>query len=208
MKIKLMKIDGSDTGKQATLKPDVFKIEADRYSVYQSVRQYMANQRQGTHASKGRSDVSGGGKKPFRQKGTGNARQGTIRAPHMPGGGKVFGPQPRDYGFKLNRKYSKLARKSALSIKAENKELIVVEDFALEAPKTRAVVDILNNLQLSGQKVLFLTAENDPVLHKSVRNIPYVNSLEARNVSVYDLLNSHKVVIQKSAIKVIQEVLA
>lgn len=207
MNVAVKLIDGSDTGKKTKLNPDIFKAEINNHVIYEAVRSIRANNRQGTHQTKGRSYVSGGGKKPFKQKGTGNARQGTTRAPHMTGGGRVFGPQPRSYGFKLNKKINVIARRSALSQKVLDKNLIIVDDFKLDQPKTKQVVDILKNLKIDQTKVLFLTAENDTNLYKSVSNIIGVNALEARNVSVYDILFAEKVVIQKSAVKVIDEVL-
>ena len=208
MELVVYKIDGQDSGKKVKLNPDIFGIEPSEHAVYQSVRLQRANQRQGTHKTKGRSEVAGGGKKPFRQKGTGNARQGTIRAPHMVGGGRVFGPQPRLYGFKLNKKFKILARKSALSIKAQNEGIKVLEDFNFEAPKTKNVVSILKGLSVNGNKVLFVTKENDQILFKSARNMEKVSVEEARNISVYDLMDAKYVLIQESALTVINEVLA
>lgn len=208
MKLAIMKADGSDSGSKATLKKEVFEVEANDYAVYQVVRLERANKRQGTHKTKGRSEVSGGGKKPFKQKGTGNARQGTTRAPHMTGGGRVFGPQPRDYGFKLNKKVKQIARRTALSVKAKEKELIVIDELAIDAPKTKTVVAMLDALKIANNRVLFLTKENNTNLFKSARNIQYVRTVEARNVSAYDLLEAKYVVVEKDAIKVLHEVLA
>jgi len=208
MELSVLKVDGSDSGEKIVLKPDVFGIEPNEHAVYQAVRLQMANSRQGTHKTKGRSEVSGGGRKPFKQKGTGNARQGTIRAPHMTGGGRVFGPQPRDYGFKLNRKFRQLARRSALSMKASSEGILVVEDFSFDAPKTKRIAEILKGLKQNGKKVLFLTKENDLNVYKSVRNIYRVDCAEARNASVYDLMNAHVLICQKGAIDVLNEVLS
>jgi large subunit ribosomal protein L4 len=207
MKLSVLKIDGSESGDSIELKSEVFGIEPNEHAIYQAVRLHQANQRQGTHKTKGRSEVSGGGKKPFKQKGTGNARQGTIRAPHMTGGGRVFGPQPRDYGFKLNKKFRVLARRSALSMKASNAGILVVEDFSFDAPKTKRIVEIISNLKQNGKKVLFLTKENDLNVYKSARNIHRVECSEARNVSVYDIMNSNVVVCHKGAIESLNEVL-
>jgi large subunit ribosomal protein L4 len=208
MKLAILKTDGSDSGSQATLKKDVFEVEANDYAVYQAVRLERANKRQGTHKTKGRSEVSGGGRKPFKQKGTGNARQGTTRAPHMTGGGKVFGPQPRDYGFKLNKKVKQIARRTALSVKAKEKELLVVDEFKLDSHKTKTVLAMLAALNISNNRVLFVTKENNEMLYKSARNIQYVRTVEARNVSAYDVLEAKYVVVEKDAIKVLHEVLA
>lgn len=207
MNVAVKLIDGSDTGKKTKLADEIFKAEINSHAIYETVRSVRANQRQGTHQTKGRSYVSGGGKKPFKQKGTGNARQGTTRAPHMTGGGRVFGPQPRSYGFKLNRKLNKIARRSAFSQKVADKALLVVEDFKIKEPKTKQAVEILKNLKIENQKVLFLTAEQDMNLYRSVSNIIGVSCLEARNASVYDLMDAKTIVVQKSAIKVINEVL-
>ena len=207
MKLSVLKIDGSDSGDNVELKSEVFGIEPNEHAIYQAVRLHRANKRQGTHKTKGRSEVSGGGRKPFKQKGTGNARQGTIRAPHMTGGGRVFGPQPRDYGFKLNKKFRVLARRSALSMKASNDGILVVEDFSFDSPKTKRIVEIIANLKQNGKKVLFLTKENDLNVFKSTRNIYRVECSEARNVSVYDIMNSNIVVCHKGAIESLNEVL-
>jgi large subunit ribosomal protein L4 len=204
MDLKVVSISGKETGVQA-FNDDVFKTPVNEYAMYQSVRLIRANNRQGTHDSKGRAEVRGGGRKPFKQKGTGGARQGTSRAPHMPGGGRVFGPHPRDYGFKLNKKYKTMARKSALSQKMADQQIIVVEDFTFETPKTKKFVDILRALNIHDKKVLFITGKNDQMLYKSVRNMQYINMIEARNVSVYDLLDNQVILMQKSAAAVLNE---
>jgi large subunit ribosomal protein L4 len=208
MEVSVLKVDGSESGEKVVLNPEVFGIEPNEHAIYQAVRLQMANSRQGTHKTKGRSEVSGGGKKPFKQKGTGNARQGTTRAAQMTGGGRVFGPQPRDYGFKLNRKLKVLARKSALSMKASNEAILVVEDFSFDAPKTKRIVEMIKNLKQNGKKVLFLTKENDLNVYKSTRNIYRVECVEAKNVSVYDLMNANMVICQKGAIDSLTEVLS
>ena len=208
MELSVLKVDGSDSGEKVTLKPEVFGIEPNEHAIYQAVRLQRANSRQGTHKTKGRSEVRGGGRKPFKQKGTGNARQGTIRAPHMTGGGRVFGPQPRDYGFKLNRKLKVLARRSALSMKANDKAILVVENFSFDAPKTKRFVDMIKNLQQNGKKVLFLTKENDLNVYKSARNIYKVECVEARNISVYDTMNANVLICQKGAVDSLNEVLS
>lgn len=208
MELSVLKVDGSDSGEKVALKPEVFGIEPNEHAVYQTVRLQRANARQGTHKTKGRSEVSGGGKKPFKQKGTGNARQGTTRAPHMTGGGRVFGPQPRDYGFKLNRKLKVLARRSALSMKASSDSILVVEDFSFDAPKTKRIVDMVKSMQQNGKKVLFLTKENDLNVYKSARNIHKVECVEARNVSIFDMMNANVLICQKGAIESLNEVLS
>ncbi len=208
MELNVYKIDGTKTDEKVTLNPAVFEIEPNEHVVYLAVKAYLANQRQGTHSTKNRAAVSGGGRKPFRQKGTGRARQGTIRAPHMVGGGVAHGPHPRDYRQKLPKKVVRLARRSVLSDKARNEQILVVEDFTFEEPKTRRVAEILNNLNLDTTKVLFVTRDVDSNLVLSARNIPYTKVIKAPEFSVYDLLNARYVVFQKSAIDVVNEVLA
>jgi large subunit ribosomal protein L4 len=208
MELNVYKIDGTKTDEKVTLNPAVFEIEPNEHVVYLAVKAYLANQRQGTHSTKNRAAVSGGGRKPFRQKGTGRARQGTIRAPHMVGGGVAHGPHPRDYRQKLPKKVLRLARRSVLSDKARNEQILVVEDFTFEEPKTRRVAEILNNLNLDTTKVLFVTRDVDSNLVLSARNIPYTKVIKAPEFSVYDLLNARYVVFQKGAIDVVNEVLA
>ncbi len=207
MKLDIYKTDGSKTGKKATLSKDVFGIEPNDHVLYLAVKAYLANQRQGTHSTKNRSAVAGGGRKPFRQKGTGRARQGTIRAPHMVGGGRAFGPQPRDYRQDLPKKVNRLARRSALSYKAKDKKIVVVEDFQFEGPKTSQFMDLLANLKVDDRKVLVLTAEYDQNLYKSARNVPYKSVLKAPQFSAYDVLNANVVIVQKGAVEILNEVL-
>ncbi len=208
MELKVYKIDGSPTGETITLNPEVFEIEPNDHVIYLDVKAHLANRRQGTHKAKGRSEVSGGGRKPFRQKGTGRARQGTIRAPHMVGGGRAHGPQPRDYHQALPKKVKQLARRSALSYKLKEEKVIVVEDFQFEEPKTRQVIEMLNKLGVADRKVLILTREHDASLYKSVRNIPYKFVQKAPQFSTYEIVNANALVIQKGAIEIINEVLA
>jgi large subunit ribosomal protein L4 len=208
MELNVYKIDGTRTNQKVKLNPDVFEIEPNDHVVYLAVKTYLANQRQGTHQVKNRASVSGGGAKPFRQKGTGRARQGTIRAPHMVGGGRAHGPLPRDYSQKIPRKVHKLARKSVLSAKAQAEKLMILEDFSFDEPKTKRVMEILNNLKLDTTKVMFVTTNQDNNLIKSAKNIPYTNVQRAPEFSVYDILNAEYVLFQKSAIQVVNEVLA
>lgn len=208
MKLKVMKLDGSATNKTVELNPAVFEIEPNDHVLYLAVKAHLANKRQGTHAVKGRSDVAGGGKKPFKQKGTGRARQGTTRAAHHVGGGRAFGPVPRDYGQTLPRKVLRLARRSALSYKALENKIVVVEDFAFDTPKTQQVVEMLRNLNVDDRKVLILTTELDYNLYKSARNLPYKTVTQAPGFSAYDVLNAQTVVVQAGAVDIINEVLA
>ncbi len=208
MELNVYKIDGTKTNQKVKLNPDVFGIEPNDHVVYLAVKTYLGNQRQGTHQVKNRSAVSGGGAKPFRQKGTGRARQGTIRAPHMVGGGRAHGPLPRDYTQKLPKKVHKLARKSVLSAKAQAEKVMILEDFSFEEPKTKRVMEILNNLKLNTTKVVFVTTNLENNLVMSARNIPYTNVQRAPEFSVYDILNADYVLFQKGAVQVVNEVLA
>ena len=171
MELNVYKLDGTKSTEKVKLSKDVFGIEPNEHVVYLDIKAILANARQGTHKVKNRSEVSGGGKKPFRQKGTGNARQGTIRAPHMPGGGRAFGPKPRDYSQNLPKKVKVLARKSALSDKAKSEKIIVVEDFKFDEAKTKNAVNIIKSFDLENDKVMFVTSDYDRNFVLSVRNI-------------------------------------
>lgn len=207
MKLDVYKLDGTLAKGKVELSPDVFEVEPNEHAVYLAVKTYLANQRQGTHSVKNRTAASGGGRKPFRQKGTGRARQGTIRAPHMVGGGRAFGPRPRSYRTELPKKVNRLARKSALSLKAKDHKIVVVEDFTFEEPKTRRVVEILENLRVTDRKVVLITCDYDTNLYKSVRNIPYKWVFKAPQFSTYDVLNAQVLVLQKGAVQILNEVL-
>ncbi len=201
MKLDVYKIDGSKSGETIELADDIFAIEPNDHVIYLDVKAYLANQRQGTHKAKERSEVRGGGRKPWRQKGRGTARAGTTRSPLWVGGGTIFGPRPRSYRQKINAKVKKLARKSALSYKAKANQIIVVEDFDFETPKTKNVVSLLNALELNGKKVLLLTKEKSQNVYLAGRNVPKFNVLEARNAATYHLLNNQVVVLEKSAVE-------
>ena len=207
MKLSILSEAGKKTTKTVDLSDNVFKIEPHEHSVWLAVRALQANQRQGTHSSKGRSDVSGGGKKPFKQKGTGRARQGTIRAAHHKGGGRVFGPHPRNYGFGVNKKVRLLARKSVLSDKVKSDNLFVVEDFSFDQPKTKRVLDFLEALKLADKKVLLLTGKNEVNVYMSAKNLYNVQVRESVSFSTYDVLKADSLIIQESAAKKINEVL-
>lgn len=204
MKLDVYKIDGTKTGEQVELSKDIFEIEPNDHALYLAVKAYLANQRQGTHKTKERSEVRGGGRKPWRQKGRGGARAGSIRSPLWVGGGTIFGPKPRDYRQKLNKKVNALARKSALSYKAKNNQIIVVEDFDFEKPKTKDFVNILKALNLNGKKTLLLTNGTLENVYKSGRNIERVNILEANKASAYELLNNQILILQKSALTLLE----
>ncbi|HMN18269.1 MAG: 50S ribosomal protein L4 [Ignavibacteriales bacterium] len=204
MTLDVFKIDGSKSEEKITLADNIFAIEPNDHAIYLSVKAYLANQRQGTHKTKERGEVSGGGKKPWKQKGRGGARAGTSRSPLWVGGGTIFGPRPRDYRQDLPKKVKRLARKSALSYKVKDEQLVVVEDFSIDKPKTKEFVKILSALKVEGKKVLLLTDTNNINIFKSGRNIPKVKVLEASKASTYDLLNNQILLLQKSAVKVIE----
>lgn len=200
MKIDILKIDGTKSGKQAELNPEIFGIEPNDHAIYLYVKTYLANQRQGTSKAKERSEVRGGGKKPWRQKGRGTARAGSSRSPLWIGGGTIFGPKPRNYKSDLPKKVKKLARNSALSYKAKENEILVVEDFNFEQPKTKDMVQIIKSLKLEDKKTLLLTGKYDSTLYKSGRNIPKFNVMDVSNISVYDIVNSNTLLVQQSAL--------
>lgn len=207
MKLYLYDLDGKKTNSQVTLSDDVFSKEPNDHAIYQAVRLEDANRRQGTHMTKNRAMVAGGGRKPFRQKGTGRARQGTIRAPHMRGGGRVFGPSHiRDYGFRLPKKVKRLARLSALSYKAREKAIIVVKDFSFDKPDTKKIIDLMNSFNLSNKKTMLITAALDRNLVKSADNVYGVNIRNGIQFSTRDVLYASTLIIQKSAVKQINEV--
>lgn len=203
MTLDVLKINGTTSGEKLELADDIFGIEPNDHAIYLSVKAYLANQRQGTHKSKERGEVSGGGKKPWKQKGRGGSRAGTSRSPLWVGGGTIFGPRPRDYRQELPKKVKKLARKSALSYKVKDEQLIVVEDFNFETPKTKEFEKFIGALKVEGKKVLLLTNGNLETIYKSGRNIPKVKILEASKASTYDILNNQVLVMQKSAVEVI-----
>ncbi|MCW8850538.1 MAG: 50S ribosomal protein L4 [Melioribacteraceae bacterium] len=201
MKLDVYKIDGSKSGETITLEDNVFGIEPNDHVLYLSVKAHLANKRQGTHKSKERNEVRGGGRKPWKQKGRGTARAGTTRSPLWVGGGTIFGPKPRDYSQGINKKVKKLARKSALSYKAKAEQIIIVEDFNFDTPKTKNFNDVLKSLKIDGKKTLLLTSENLVNVYKSGRNISKVNILEATNASTYDIVNNQVLVLQKGAVE-------
>jgi large subunit ribosomal protein L4 len=204
MELDVYKRDGTLSGDKVKLSEEIFGIEPNQHVMHQAVRVYLDNQRQGTSKVKTRSEVRGGGKKPFKQKHTGMARQGSSRSPIMAGGGSIFGPEPRDYSRTLPVKVRRLARKSALSIKAKEGLIKVVEDFSFEAPKTKELAAVLKSLGLDASKTLLLLPKSDPNVVKSGRNIPSMNIKEADKASTYDLVNTQVLLIQKSAVEVLQ----
>lgn len=208
MTLDVLKIDGSKSGDKIDLSDSIFAIEPNDHAIYLSVKAFLANQRQGTSKSKERGEVRGGGKKPWKQKGRGGARAGTSRSPLWVGGGTIFGPRPRDYRQDLPKKVRRLARKSALSYKAKDSQLLVIEDFNIEQPKTKEFSKILSALKVNGKKVLLLTELNNQNVYRSGRNIPKVKVLEASKASTYDLLNNQILILQKSAVKEIEKTFA
>ena len=198
MELSVYNIKGEDTGKKVTLNDSVFGIEANEQAIYLDVKQYMANKRQGTHKSKERSEISGSTRKLKKQKGTGGARSGDINSPVMIGGGRVFGPKPRDYSFKLNKKVKRLARKSALSLKAQENAIIVVEDFSFEAPKTKEYAEFVKNLQVADKKSLLVLADQNKNVYLSARN------LEKAKVVTVSELNTYKLLDAKSLLLIVQ----
>ena len=205
MEVAVYNIEGKDTGRKVTLNDSVFAIEPNEHAVYLDVKQYLANQRQGTHKSKERSEVSGSTRKLHKQKGGGGSRIGDINSPVLVGGGRIFGPRPRTYEFKLNKKVKQLARKSALSVKAQDNAIIVVEDFAFEAPKTKEFVNFTKNLKLEGKKILLVLADQNKNVYLSARNVEGANIITASDVNTYTILNNKAVVLTESSVAVINQ---
>ncbi|MGD6767075.1 50S ribosomal protein L4 [Mammaliicoccus lentus] len=201
----VLKVDGSKSG-SIELNDSIFGIEPNQHVLFEAVNLQRASLRQGTHAVKNRSAVRGGGRKPWKQKGTGRARQGTIRAPQWRGGGIVFGPTPRSYSYKMPKKMRRLALRSALSAKANDNELAVLEAFNFDAPKTKELKNVMSNLELS-KKVLFIVDALDNNVELSARNIPSVKVIDAQSLNVLDILDANKVVITKAAVDKVEEVL-
>jgi large subunit ribosomal protein L4 len=204
MELVVHKISGEETGKKVKLDKSIFGIEPNDHAIYLDAKQYLANARQGTHDSKERSDVMGSTRKIKRQKGTGTARAGSIKNPLFRGGGRVFGPHPHDYRFKLNKKVKRLARVSALSYKAKDKGIIVLEDFTLEAPKTKKYLEILDNLKIKDQKTLLVLNDTDTNVLLSARNIPKAKVIRAESLNTYEILNAQKLVFVESSLKTVE----
>lgn len=207
MDINVLDIKGQETGRKVTLNENIFGIEPNDHVLYLAVKQYLADQRQGTAKSKERSEHAGSTRKLGRQKGGGGARRGDINSPVLVGGGRVFGPKPRDYSFKLNKKVKVLARKSALAYKAQDNAIVVVEDFNLDAPKTKDLVNIAKNLKVDSKKVLLVLPEVEKNVYLSARNLQKAEVMTAAQVNSYKVLNADVVVITENSLKVIDEIL-
>ena len=207
MEVSVLNINGQETGRKVTLNEAIFGIEPNDHVLYLAVKQYLADQRQGTAKSKERSEHAGSTRKLGRQKGGGGARRGDINSPVLVGGGRVFGPKPRDYSFKLNKKVKVLARKSALAYKAQDNAIVVVEDFNLDAPKTKDFVNIAKNLKVDSKKVLLVLSEVEKNVYLSARNLQKAEVMTASQVNSYKVLNADVVVITENSLKVIDEIL-
>ena len=207
MELNVLNIKGQETGRKVTLNDAIFGIEPNDHVIYLDVKQYLANQRQGTAKAKERSEHAGSTRKLGRQKGGGGARHGDINSPLLKGGGRVFGPTPRDYGFKLNKKVKALARKSALSYKAQENAIIVVEDFEFEAPKTKEFIAMAKNLKVDGKKLLVVLPESNKNVYLSARNLQKSECILAANVNTYKVLNADVMVVTEKSLEVINGVL-
>jgi len=208
MEFKVVDINGKETGKSVKLSASVFGIEPNEHSIYLDVKQFLANARQGTHKSKERGEINRTTKKHHKQKGTGGARAGSMRSPIQRGGGTVFGPRPRNYGFKLNKKVKQLARRSALSIKAKGDALTVVENFTFEAPKTKSFLSVLSALGLSEKKSLFVVGDYDKNVYLSSRNLTGVKVVNSSELSTYDIMNASAVVMSEGAVEKVTAILS
>lgn len=205
METAIYNISGKETGKKALLMDEIFGIEPNDHAIYLDVKQYLANRRQGTHKSKQRNEVAGSTRKLKRQKGTGGARSGSILSPLFPGGGRVFGPVPRDYSFKLNKKLKQLARKSALTYKAKEDAIKVIEDFSMEASKTKEFIAITKNLDLEGKKILLILPESNRNIALSARNLQNVKIILASNINTYDVMNAGNILMAEGSVNVINQ---
>ena len=204
MKVAVLDINGKDTGRKAELSKEVFAIEPNNHAVYLDVKQYLANQRQGTHKAKERADITGSTRKIKKQKGTGTARAGSIKSGVFRGGGRMFGPRPRNYGFKLNKNVKRLARKSALSIKANDKSILVMEDFSFDAPKTKNFINVLKALEVENKKSLIVLGGSNNNVYLSSRNFKGSEVITTSELSTYKIMNANKVILIESALEGIE----
>lgn len=205
MEIAVYNIKGEDTGRKVILSDEVFAAEANEHAVYLDVKQFLANQRQGTHKSKERSEVSGSTRKLHKQKGGGGSRIGDINSPVLVGGGRVFGPRPRDYRFKLNKKVKQLARRSALTYKVQDNQITVVEDFTFEAPKTKDFINFAKNLKVDGKKILLVLADRNNNVNLSARNVPDARVITASDIYTYAIMRANAIVLTESSLDVINK---
>jgi large subunit ribosomal protein L4 len=208
MKAAVLDIKGKDTGRKVSLNKAIYEIEPNDHAVYLDVKQYLANQRQGTHKSKERAEITGSTRKIKKQKGTGTARAGSIKSPVFRGGGRAFGPRPRNYSFKLNKKLKSLARKSAFTIKAKEKAIVVLEDLSFDAPKTSAYSDMMSNLGFDGKKTLLVLGDSNKNVYLSSRNLQHTNVVIAAELSTYTILNSGTVLLTEGAVEKIENSLS
>ena len=204
MKVAVLDINGKDTGRKVELSKEVYAIEPNNHAVYLDVKQYLANQRQGTHKAKERAEITGSTRKIKKQKGTGTARAGSIKSGIFKGGGRMFGPRPRNYGFKLNKNVKRLARKSALSIKANDKSIVVLEDFSFDAPKTKNFTNILKALEVENKKSLFVLGASNNNVYLSSRNLKRSEVINNSELSTYKIMNANKVILTESALEGIE----
>lgn len=204
MELTVLSAKGSKTKRNVTLADSIYAVEPNDHAIYLDVKQFMANGRQGTHKSKERAEISGSTRKIKKQKGTGTARAGSIKSPLFRGGGTVFGPRPRNYSFKLNKKLKQVARMSALSYKAKNDAILVLENLSFEVAKTKEYTSVLDGLKVSSEKTLLVVSENKPNVYLSARNISNTKVIEARNINTYDILDAKKLIIEEGAVEVIE----
>jgi large subunit ribosomal protein L4 len=205
MELSILNIKGEDTGRKVTLNNAIFGIEPNDHAIYLDVKQYMANQRQGTHKAKERSDMSGSTRKLIRQKGGGGARRGDINSPVLVGGARVFGPKPRDYSFKLNKKVKSLARKSALAYKAKDNAIVIVEDITMEVPKTKDFISMAKSLNVADKKLLLVLPENNKTIYMSARNLKKASVIAASELNTYRVLDAANLVLTESSVAVIEK---
>ncbi|MEY2923571.1 MAG: hypothetical protein RLZZ337_111 [Bacteroidota bacterium] len=205
MKVKVLNTSGAETGKEVTLPVEIFGVEPNDHAIYLDVKQFLANQRQGTHSATEKGDIKGSTRKLKKQKGTGTARAGSIKSGVFVGGGRMHGPRPRDYSFKLNKKLKQVARKSALSYKAKGNEVMVLDAIAMESPKTKQFKDILSNLKVNDKKTLFLLPDYDNNVYLSARNLPNTQVLKAADVNTYSILNANSIIFVNNSIDQLKE---
>jgi len=208
MEVKVLNVSGKETGAKVQLPDSVFGIEPNDHAIYLDVKQYLANQRQGTHKAKQRNEIAGSTRKLYKQKGTGGARAGSVKSPLFNGGGRVFGPQPRDYSFKLNKKLKSLARNSALSYKAKDSNIVVVEDFTFDAIKTKSYIQLQSDLNVSDVKTLLVLGAANNNVYLSSRNLKKTKVILAEQLNTYDVLNAGKLILTTGALKTLEEALA